>query len=232
MFCKAVSGSHAAMTDILDFISNTADGVVGVDRGQKVVLWNPAAEMLLGFKRREVLGRFCYEVIGGRDGSGAPVCHMGCPDLVMAHKQEPIFTRDLMVRTKLGREIWVSVSTVLVPSRWKDLCVLVHLFRDVSYQKALEQSVKQLLATMAKLAVPRETDSPTGFPASVPPAKLTRREQEVLRLLTSGASTKAIAIELFISPSTVRNHVHNILAKLGVHSRLAAVTRSLRNGLI
>jgi PAS domain-containing protein len=46
------------MTDILDFISNTADGVVGVDRGQKVVLWNPAAEMLLGFKRREVLGRF------------------------------------------------------------------------------------------------------------------------------------------------------------------------------
>lgn len=88
MFCKAVSGSHATMTDILDFISNTADGVVGVDRGQKVVLWNPAAEMLLGFKRREVLGRFCCEVIGGRDGSGASVCYMGCPDLVMARKQE------------------------------------------------------------------------------------------------------------------------------------------------
>jgi DNA-binding NarL/FixJ family response regulator len=157
---------------------------------------------------------------------------MGCPDLVMARKREPIFARDLMVRTKLGREIWVSVSTVLVPSRWKDLCVLVHLFRDVSYQKALEQSVKQLLATMASLAVPRETDSPTSVPASVPLAKLTRRELEVLRLLTSGASTKAIATELFISPSTVRNHVHNILAKLGVHSRLNAVTRSLRNGLI
>ena len=220
------------MTDILDFISNTADGVVGVDRGQKVVLWNPAAEMLLGFKRREVLGRFCCEVIGGRDGSGAPMCYMGCPDLVMARKQEPIFTRDLMVRTKLGREIWVSVSTVLVPSRWKDLCVLVHLFRDVSYQKALEQSVQQLLGTMASRAVPRDTDSPTSFPASVPPAKLTRREQEVLWLLTSGASTaKAIAIELFIS-STVRNHVHNILAKLGVHSRLEAVTHALGTDLI
>jgi DNA-binding CsgD family transcriptional regulator len=53
---------------------------------------------------------------------------------------------------------------------------------------------------------------------------LTPREHEVLRALSLGASTKRIT-ELFgISTSTVRGHVKSILAKLGVHSRVEAVS--------
>jgi two-component system nitrate/nitrite response regulator NarL len=61
---------------------------------------------------------------------------------------------------------------------------------------------------------------------------LTRREREVLRLLASGASTQTVAARLFISPATARTHIHRILAKLGIHSRLEAVTFALRNSLI
>ncbi len=61
---------------------------------------------------------------------------------------------------------------------------------------------------------------------------LTDREREVLRLLAAGASTKAIAKQLFISSSTVRNHITKILAKLDVRSRLEAVTLAMRSGLI
>lgn len=61
---------------------------------------------------------------------------------------------------------------------------------------------------------------------------ITSREQEVLRLLASGASTEAIATQLGISPATARNHINKILGKLGVHSRLEAVTLALRNGVI
>ncbi|WTY93324.1 LuxR C-terminal-related transcriptional regulator [Sphaerisporangium sp. NBC_01403] len=49
--------------------------------------------------------------------------------------------------------------------------------------------------------------------------RLTAREHEVLRLVTTGRSNREIAAELFISAKTVSVHVSNILAKLGVASR-------------
>ena len=54
---------------------------------------------------------------------------------------------------------------------------------------------------------------------------LTEEEKRVLELLARGRTSKEMAAELAISPDTVRGHVQNILAKLGVHSRLEAVTR-------
>ena len=55
--------------------------------------------------------------------------------------------------------------------------------------------------------------------ASPPPGTLTPREREVVALVASGRSNKAIAEELFISPATAARHVANILAKLGFSSR-------------
>lgn len=57
--------------------------------------------------------------------------------------------------------------------------------------------------------------------------KLTTREKEVLRLLAEGLSNKEIADKLFISPATCKHHVENILAKLQVRSRAAAVAVGL-----
>jgi len=53
-------------------------------------------------------------------------------------------------------------------------------------------------------------------------SRLTRRERQVLALLAEGYDKDAIALELAISPQTARTHVQNILAKLGLHSRLEA----------
>ena len=61
---------------------------------------------------------------------------------------------------------------------------------------------------------------------------LTPRELEVLQLLGDGLSTRDIAARLFVSVSTVRNHVQNILAKLDVHSKLEAVTVAVRQGIV
>jgi len=52
---------------------------------------------------------------------------------------------------------------------------------------------------------------------------LTRRERQIAALLSDGFSNKQIARDLIIEVSTVKNHVHNILTKIGVHSRLQAV---------
>lgn len=61
---------------------------------------------------------------------------------------------------------------------------------------------------------------------------LTGRELEVLTLVGEGKTSKEIAEELFISENTVRNHVRNILDKLGMKSRFEAVNWAYREGLI
>jgi PAS domain S-box-containing protein len=61
---------------------------------------------------------------------------------------------------------------------------------------------------------------------------LTPRQAEVLRHLAVGASTEQIARELNISFETVRNHIRAVLRKLGARSRLEAVAKARRQGLI
>lgn len=61
---------------------------------------------------------------------------------------------------------------------------------------------------------------------------LTDREREVLGLLARGYANKVIAAELFLSVNTVRNYVQSLLAKLGAHSKLEAVSTAVREGLI
>ncbi|MBP6471435.1 MAG: response regulator transcription factor [Chloroflexi bacterium] len=61
---------------------------------------------------------------------------------------------------------------------------------------------------------------------------LSEREQEILALVATGASNKEIAGELFITEGTVKNHVTNILGKLGVRDRTQAALKAREIGLI
>lgn len=61
---------------------------------------------------------------------------------------------------------------------------------------------------------------------------MTRREVEILKLLGEGLSNKQIAYRLKISEKTVRNHVSNFYAKLGVGDRSQAVLYAVRKGLV
>ncbi|TCK59496.1 helix-turn-helix domain-containing protein [Seleniivibrio woodruffii] len=66
-------------------------------------------------------------------------------------------------------------------------------------------------------------------PVITPPEPLTAREQEVLPLILSGKSNKAIADSLFISESTVKSHVRNIFSKFGVATRAELISILLSN---
>lgn len=63
-------------------------------------------------------------------------------------------------------------------------------------------------------------------------ARLSPREQEVLRLLADGLDQGEIARELVISPQTARTHIQRVLSKLEVHSRMDAARLAHENGLV
>lgn len=60
------------------------------------------------------------------------------------------------------------------------------------------------------------------------PSILTKREREVFELLIQNMSTREIASTLFISEKTVRNHISNVMQKLGVRGRAHAVIELIR----
>ena len=70
------------------------------------------------------------------------------------------------------------------------------------------------------------------FKFNAPPPEsdyhLTTREKEVLTMIVSGESTENIAIKLFISPETVRNHFRHIYEKLQVHTRSQAISKAIK----
>jgi DNA-binding NarL/FixJ family response regulator len=69
-------------------------------------------------------------------------------------------------------------------------------------------------------------------PAASPNPRLTPREQEVMRLLAEGFTTREIAQRLFISPKTVENHRANIMKKLDLRTTIDLVRQAARLGLI
>jgi DNA-binding NarL/FixJ family response regulator len=71
-----------------------------------------------------------------------------------------------------------------------------------------------------------------GSTATPTDGDITTREREVLRLLVAGYSNREIARALFVAEGTVKNHVSNILAKLGVRDRTRAVLKAVERGYV
>ncbi|HWK81656.1 MAG TPA: tetratricopeptide repeat protein [Thermomicrobiales bacterium] len=81
---------------------------------------------------------------------------------------------------------------------------------------------------------PAKVIAPEPAAVEIPPEvhALTERELEVLRLVAQGLSAREIGDRLFISPRTASTHVSNILGKLGVSNRAAAVAIAMRAGIV
>jgi two-component system, NarL family, nitrate/nitrite response regulator NarL len=101
---------------------------------------------------------------------------------------------------------------------------------------AREATVADLLAAIraagrgdnggARIVAPAPAALPSLAPRQQPAAiaHLTEREMEILRLMQQGLPNKTISRQLGIELSTVKNHVHSILAKLGAHNRGEAIS--------
>lgn len=92
----------------------------------------------------------------------------------------------------------------------------------------------RLLAAFAadKTRIPPETGSRPVTVATGLIEPLSERELEVLRLLASGLNNQEISISLVVSPNTVKSHIKNIYAKLGVNSRTQAIARARQASLL
>ncbi len=110
------------------------------------------------------------------------------------------------------------------------------LLKDVRLEK-LVSAVRTLAAggTLVQPALTARAEKELGMSerdVATEDTDITEREREVLRLLAAGCSNKEIAKTLFLAEGTVKNHVSNILAKMGVRDRLRAVLKAAELGYL
>jgi PAS domain S-box-containing protein len=217
-----------------ELIQSAADGAYIVDQDQRIIAWNQAAEDLLGFRAQAVVGLPCYQILSGQGDAGCVVCRRNCQPFSAGRRGERVPSFDVSVRTTSGHPRWVNASVIAFavedeadPTSF----AVVHFVRDAESRKQAEAFATEVAAWARQLnlrpVVPELQDEEMAL--STP---LSRREFQVLELLAQGMDTEAIAAKLVIGKATVRNHVQRILHKLGVHSRLEAVTYAREHHLI
>jgi PAS domain S-box-containing protein len=205
-------------TGIDEILARVGDGAFVIGPDGRIVAWNRAAEKMLAYAAREAIGRQCCDLFGGVDDAGNRLCYRGCHVMSLVRLGEAVHSFDMRTRTKSGRAVWLNISVLGMPEDRFGAPFTLHLARDVTASKELLAMIHDRLAA---------TDGSGGGASA-----LTRREREVLRLMAAGANTKVAAEKLHVSPATIRNHVQNMFAKLGVHGRLEAVAHATRHRLL
>ncbi len=217
----------SSTVDVLDRIAKSAEAVFAFDANDLVILWNKGCEKLLGRPAYQVLGRHCYDILCGNDVFGNMYCCPNCPVSVQARTQanEPVKRFELDVPAG-GVRKRLAITTFAVPGSRPSLATLVHVLREPGTQASpLEHELAE--ATTDRPEPRAKARTPDGQLA-----RLTNREQEILRKMAKGLPTSEIAEQLFISPVTVRNHIAKVLQKLDAHTKLAAVAFAYRHNLI
>ena len=198
-------------------------------------LFREALATLLG-ARREV------EVVG-EAGNGAEAlvrsAELG-PDVVLMDLRMPVLDGVAATRRLRAEQPGVRVLALTTFDDDEDVFAALragavgYLLKDVSCERLVEallaavrgESVLQpsvAAKVVARFATLDAETRPRPQPLVVP---LSERELEVVRLLAQGSSNREIAATLFLAEGTVKNHVTNVLAKLGARDRTQAALRA------
>lgn len=121
------------------------------------------------------------------------------------------------------------MTIVQIPGRRPDAFTIVHMLQAVDHGSRLASVIHHLEAPKGAVTLAPLSVLPAEIPENPP---LTDREREILHWVAAGLQNKEIAHRLDISLATVRNHIHRILEKLDVHSKLEAISLAFRRGWV
>ena len=229
-------GRHAP--ELLDVLASGDPAAFATDSRERIVFWNRGAAALLGRRAEDAVGRHCYEVMGGRDIFGNRFCYANCPLASMSRSGEAPVPFEIRVPVP-GNGVeppCVHVTVVRLPGPRADLFTLVHILHPVDEEERLSRALERLAPAVPPPSAGQPSAASAGEDGAPDeqsgPASLTPREREILRWMAAGLQNKEIAQRLGLSLATVRNHIHNTLEKLEVHSKLEAVSLAYRNGWV
>ena len=181
-----------------------------------------------------------FALVGEADDgmTALQLCGQMSPDVVLMDMVMP--SMDGVTATRAIRQQFPAVQVIALTSFNDEALVakalragaISYLLKDMSADEIAHaiRAAHSGRATLSPQVVQVLVEAATQQPA--PGHDLTKREWVVLGLLVDGLNNTQIARRLVVSPATIKSHVSNILAKLGVASRTEAATLAVRRRLI
>ena len=216
---------HDELVPLFQALELSPDAVFITDRRNRIVFWNDASRLLLGFTEDDALGADCDALLGGCDAFGNRYCSDDCPVMRMANRGETVRNFSLTLRSKEQSTLTTSMAVLQLRSAAADDYFLAHIIHAAAPPETHSASPGEPAPPRPRLVAARES-------ADMRARKLTSREVEVLAMLAAVRSTPEIAERLHISQLTARSHIQNILEKLEVHSKAEAVAFAFQKNLI
>lgn len=216
--------------EIGKLVNDTADPAFAVNGMHNIEFWNKAAEEFFGIKKENAIGKHCGAILQGDDECGT-FCSKDCAVFHAAEKHNPIQNFDLKIMTSEGRK-WGNVSILIADQDKSVLPYTIHIVRNIDVRKRLELLLRNFVLGATVFLPEKAVNLIATTRAPSRETILSDRELEVLQLLAKGKTTKEIAEQLFLSRTTVNNHVQHILKKLNAHSRLEGIRRAEHAGLV
>src|SRR5688572_6470524 len=180
------------------------------------------------------------QLVGEAESGEAAIqlCAEVLPDVILMDMVLPVM--DGATATRAIRQQFPQVQIIVLTSFKEGELIKNALEAGAIGYLLKDVSADELVGAIRAAHAGRATLSPEAAQALVesnnqpptPGLDLTDREREVLALMIEGLNNTQIAGRLIVSPSTIKSHVSNILAKLGVASRTEAVTLALRNKIV
>lgn len=208
---------------IFTLLAKATFGVYAISRDQTIVYWNGAAERILGYTREQIVGRPCAELLAETtaDAPGEN-CQLGCPSIEALQAGRLPSPSQLRMISASGEPKVISLTPIILGGSDGEPHMVVQLFTEAVAETVPGAPVADGQVSTAGPAL----DAASGSP------RLTKREMEVLRLVSAGWDTPRIANELNISPHTVLNHIRHFRRKLDAPTKLDAVVTGIRLGIL
>ncbi len=124
------------------------------------------------------------------------------------------------------------MSVLLVNTEPSGTQLAMHIAHEVDFRKRIELLVQKFVRSELASTTEQSGVLTRVNQSTLRDTNLSEREIEILKMIAKGASTRSVSQDLYISPSTVNNHVQHILRKLNASNRLDAVRRAEHSGLI
>jgi NarL family two-component system response regulator LiaR len=159
------------------------------------------------------------------------------PDVILMDLMMP--GMDGMIATRTIKEFNPAIQIIALTSFQEDELVqnamkagaIGYLMKNVSVRE-LEAAIRSAKAGKMVLSPEAAQSLVRATQQAAETESLTSREQEILKLMVEGLNNAEIAERIVVSLSTVKYHISNILMKLGVENRVAAVTMAIQRKLI
>lgn len=179
------------------------------------------------------------ELVGEAENGELAVVRCGFlhPDVILMDLMMP--GTDGVTATRLIREKYPQTQVIALTSFQEDELVQNAMKAGAIGYLMKNVSAQELSAAIRAARAGKMTLSPEAAQALVHASQqaaeiesLTERELDVLRLMVDGMNNAEIAERLVVSLSTVKYHISNILMKLNVENRVAAVTTAMQKKLV